>query len=285
MMIEAPIHENGSQGTIFSCAYSDAYKSTNVYGLIITARCDLAQTKATSISYLPIVSIDDWMLIDGYNIFLQRLISEYLGKLKSVLRDANLSTTLLETINLDDISKFLNQQTGKTSKALAKRFDDALHLYKQYNTLSAETPKLAQIKSVIKDNKKQAQLLIKELLDNKLADYHYIDRCQFDEECAGYVAIMREIHSIPQLLFGHILLGLDKSQFNEFVRNNGEYRYKMSFKFEDIALPLGTVKSPFIEHIMQRFTMLYARIGVKDHAHDAIGTIFATAPIFLENAQ
>lgn len=64
LMFDAP-RENETQGTVFSCAYAEDYTDTSVYGLVITARCDAAQDKAPIFSYIPVVSLPDWVLCDG----------------------------------------------------------------------------------------------------------------------------------------------------------------------------------------------------------------------------
>jgi hypothetical protein len=44
-----------SQGTIFSCASAEDYPDCLVHGLVITARCDIAQSKVPIFNYLPVV--------------------------------------------------------------------------------------------------------------------------------------------------------------------------------------------------------------------------------------
>ena len=50
-----------TQGTLFTCAAAEDYGGCNVHGLVITARCDVAQNKAAVFNYLPVVSLDDWV--------------------------------------------------------------------------------------------------------------------------------------------------------------------------------------------------------------------------------
>ncbi len=42
---------------------------------------------------------------------------------------------------------------------------------------------------------------------------------------------------------------------------------------DDLSYTIGVVKSPYIEHIMQKFAELFTRIGVEDPEPDAVQKI------------
>jgi len=44
-------------------------------------------------------------------------------------------------------------------------------------------------------------------------------------------------------------------------------------------MPVGMVQSPFIELFMQRFTHLYARIGVTDFSHNLMKSLRDIVPL------
>jgi hypothetical protein len=50
-----------TQGTIFSCAVAEDYRACTTRGLIITARCDVANDKVRTYNYLPVVPFSDWI--------------------------------------------------------------------------------------------------------------------------------------------------------------------------------------------------------------------------------
>lgn len=56
-----------TQGSIINNCIADNYaEGLDVYGLIITPRCDLAhEGKVNTVHYLPIVDFDDWLCCDG----------------------------------------------------------------------------------------------------------------------------------------------------------------------------------------------------------------------------
>lgn len=99
LMFEGPRENEFTQGTVFSCAHAEDYLETSVYGLVITARCDAAQDKTPIYSYIPVVSLHDWILRDGANVAMDRMHSDCQSILRSALKDAALSESLLETID------------------------------------------------------------------------------------------------------------------------------------------------------------------------------------------
>jgi hypothetical protein len=50
-------------------------------------------------------------------------------------------------------------------------------------------------------------------------------------------------------------------------------------------MPIGMVQSPFIELFMQRFTSLYARIGVTDFSPDLMKSLRRIVPFNIGDAQ
>ena len=115
LMFDAPREGEFTQGTVFSCAYAEDYPDVVIYGLVITARCDAAQDKTPIFSYIPAVSLHDWMLCDGANIAMDRLGADCQGNLRKALKDAELSESLLETKALDEIyeSHFKERERDK----------------------------------------------------------------------------------------------------------------------------------------------------------------------------
>ena len=93
-----------TQGTIFSCAIAEDYTGCPTYGLVLTAGCDVAHDKVRVHNYIPIVHLDDWLHRDGRIILAQRLLSEAMGAMRSTLKEAGHSPSILETENPEQSS-------------------------------------------------------------------------------------------------------------------------------------------------------------------------------------
>jgi hypothetical protein len=57
--VEQAIVGKITQGTIFNCAAAFRYPGKQVFGLAITARCDVAQEKYHLLNYVPVISLRD----------------------------------------------------------------------------------------------------------------------------------------------------------------------------------------------------------------------------------
>ena len=102
-----------TQGTIITGVRSDKYSNIRCNGVVISARCDLANCKISKIYYLIAVPSDDWLLSDeGFNIVLSQRqndledknvekLSSLLGKKMYVLKNRQTSS-LSRSIKTDD---------------------------------------------------------------------------------------------------------------------------------------------------------------------------------------
>jgi hypothetical protein len=103
--IKHPRYGQITQGTIFCCATAARYSGCTVHGLTITARCDIAQNKYPILNYLPIVTLSDWFLRDGLDILTEQELAEQFGKLRGMLKQANLAPILTESVSLECIGE------------------------------------------------------------------------------------------------------------------------------------------------------------------------------------
>lgn len=76
-----------NQGTLFSCGAAEDYAGCDVHGIVITARCDVANDKAQIYNYLPVVKLDDWLKRDGRILIAERGIKTTFGEMKNALKD------------------------------------------------------------------------------------------------------------------------------------------------------------------------------------------------------
>ena len=83
MIVTFPNPGPMTQGTIFSGAVAEDYNGCETFGLVITARCDVANDKAETYNYLPVVRLNDWIHRDGRLILGERLQKEAEAGLRS----------------------------------------------------------------------------------------------------------------------------------------------------------------------------------------------------------
>lgn len=271
MMFDAPREGEFTQGTVFSCAYAEDYPDASVYGLVITARCDAAQDKTPIFSYIPAVSLHDWMLCDGGNIAMDRLSADCQGNLRKALKDAELSESLLETKTVNEIyeSHFREREGEKAWRLRCVKIRTAMDTYVKTQQLRAAGDMREERRLHLTANTATVDAVVKELSGNRLSGFYLLrDMPTLSGDESNYVALLREIHHVPKKLTRDIVVGLSKEEWT--VRGNDGVRCPRFAATDDLAAPVAKLKSPWIEHVMQSFTMLFARIGVVDNDFSAV---------------
>ena len=270
-MFDAPREGEFTQGTVFSCASAEDYPDSSVYGLVVTARCDAAQDKTPIFSYIPVVSLHDWMLGDGANVAMDRMHADCHGNLRKALKDASLSESLLETKTVDEIyeSHFKPRESDKAWSARCVKIRTTIGTYVRTKQLRSEIRLREERRLHLVANAATVDGVVKELSGNRMAGFYLLrDMPSLNGDEGNYVALLREIHHIPTTLTREIVLGISKESWAS--RGIGEVRCPRFVTTDDLAAPVAKLKSPWIEHVMQNFTMLFARIGVVDNDYSAV---------------
>lgn len=273
-MIGKPVLGQLTQGSIFSAAVAENYGMVPVWGICITARCDVAHENKTSVfNYIPVVRYEDWLLMDGAKIIVERMHNTVRGNAKEILRRKELSETLLDGYSPKVLAdEFFPITAAKTDQESQKFHKIADQLTKLQDTLAGAATTKADIIEIREYQKKKFDEVISELWSNKLPSYYFlpsIGNSDLGSE-KGYVCILREIHHIPRNIANAISMGVDAK--DEILRNaQGNVP---SFSVFDYALSTGKLNSPWIEHFMQQFSMLFSRIGLPDPEGTVLNNLY-----------
>lgn len=254
MRIEKPVYGRLTQGTIFTGAHAEEYVGKPTWGLCITARCDMAhQGKANVFNYLPIVTVDDWLTIDGARLLADRLYSEIRSSAANLLKSAKKSISVLDSYDPNFIADNLLPGDVNFKKAA-----DKLETISRIRALTP--PSSSDVATLANINSKCAERLMKELWSQQLSGYYYLKGVGESEHCCdtGYVILLREVHHLPYAASEQIANGLLVDATNKLA-----HPFIKNCVF-DFACPTGLVASPWIEHVMQQFSLLFSRIGLPD---------------------
>lgn len=178
------------------------------------------------------------------------------------------------------ISAHLNSIAEKGAKTVAKRFTDASVARNDAEAALRLRGVEDEAKVYIASQQKDYNKLAQDLLSNLIADFHYLEAAEQGETCNGYVALMREIRYIPSQLAECLKKGIDFAYFaDNLCAQYPQFKDKISIKSrDDYAMPVGLLTSPFIEFFMQRFTQLFARIGVADYSPERLLSVRSLVP-------
>jgi arsenate reductase-like glutaredoxin family protein len=240
--------------------------------MLITARCDTAQNKVEVYNYIPVIPVETWIEKDGLELVAKRALANELGSLRKTLNDAGMAHSIIDFVEHETILAELQAGTSKQEKSVAKRFDQAAQAVRAANAMLEKPDRTQQEALAFLDaNDGLYKSLIKELMTNTLAEFHYLEKSDLGENTRGYVALMREIRFISASLGKRIAVGLDAEEFQSLRETFSPGLNHVRFSAEnDFAMPLSCVASPFIELIMQRFANLFSRIGVADIPQERI---------------
>lgn len=271
LMFDLPRENEFTQGTVFSCAYAEDYQDTSVYGLVITARCDAAQEKAPIFSYIPVIPLNDWMLLDGANVIMERISADHQNTVKNYLKKADLSESLVMTKKLEEIyeTHFKPKEGEKSWSASCSKLKAAIDAHKENETLRQAVSTKEQRRQHLVKNTARTDAVIKEISGNRLSGFYLLrEMPMLDGSTGDYVALLREIHHIPSILAREVVTGLSKESWCQ--RETSSSRCPRFFGEDDLAAPVAKLRSPWIEHLMQNFSMLFARIGVSDNDFSSV---------------
>lgn len=265
-VVDRPVWSRIEQGTIFSNVVAENYVNCEVYGLVITARCDLAQAKASVINYIPLVPFRDWGSRDFAMLLCTQLRKDAIGKFHEVLREHGLRDTLLVTQKpraildkcFDTTSGGQSGKRAERCKAIVEQLDDLERIGSQ----AIATP--TDLDTLHKMAPKGAEAMVTKCIGQQLSGYYFLPTADPSAEPTGYVALLREIYHLPTSLALAVASGLDKDRHEQFCREHRDVKDRLRLGPEDLAMPVGTVRSPHLEHLMQVFSHLYGRIGLED---------------------
>lgn len=272
MKLLRPVLGRLTQGVLFSCATAENYEDTHVYGLIVTARCDIAQSKSHLLSYLPVVSLDAWMAHDGFELLHSRALADAEGRVRNALGAAGLAKSLLDVHTPRAILDTAFDAVTEDHKERVRKDAFQKSVIHYESVVQCGGPP-ARVRKLYEQADGLKRALLKELVQNKITGYYFLPAVEEGEDPVEHVVLLRQLQSLPQPIAKAVARGLDVADTSQ-----QDVTGRLSFAKETFAMPVGEVPSPEIEHILQCFSMLYGRIGVTDATTEYIDNIVARLP-------
>lgn len=244
------------QGDIFNCGKAKEYGGKLVYGLIITPRCDISNSKVSDLHYLPLVKIEDWLEKEGLFLFLSQVRAKLSSKILNIFSTYKIEPSILQTTEISRIIEVFAPIMKPKDAGLFKNLLKDLQVVEN----NRATPNKSEWKSLLTDNRKELQNIITEIMQFKRKEYYLLE--DWENTSALYVVIMREIRLLPFQLANEISKGLLVTPDTKDIHESIELYPPEEEYFLQI---FSTLKSPFIEHLIQHFYSNFGRIGVEDY--------------------
>lgn len=273
---EKAIFGKVEQGMIFSCAIAEDYEKCNVHGIIITARCDIAQYKARNYNYLPVVTFGDWIHRDFRLLLADQIRKDINTSVSNLLKKAGHSPAVIETLSINQIYETLFMEI--TDKKLLKDKETFASYVRDLELLDKvikSEPQENVISMLADKYNKIRDKITSELVKQHLNGYYFFDSIDQDNDL-GYVVLLREIRHISRDLIQMIANGLESKTYDELCDRRYDWKGRLVFNLEiDMAMPVSKLRSPNLEHLLQSFSMLFGRIGLTDVQEEYISSLWS----------
>lgn len=268
-MFDSPLEGEFTQGTVFSCAHAENYPVTGVLGMVITARCDAVQDKVPVFSYVPVVSINRWMLHDGASIVLERIEADLINTFLNYLRDFSLSESLIKSHGLSVIydAHFKKYEEERTKKSKCEKIKSIIENIEECRYVKGNPKEVDRLTSILRKFDEKVTSVVRDLTDNKLSGYYLLrNLTSLDEEDGtDFVALLREVHHMATPVARKIARGLHRESIEGV-----QVVCPVFYGTDEFSMPIAKLRSPWIEHLMQNFTLLFSRIGVRNNNYKEV---------------
>lgn len=261
-----------TQGTLIYGLRSQYYQDICCYGVIITARCDIAQKKVPVIHTLSAMSLHDWVCTELFSRAAQcHLENDILGPIRQWAKDSGLDFSTLLSFGPQKVGINLNSDTALKDNR-RKQLESSISAWAKWNTQTDNPALKRKISLLNRTLAKQKTNILRDLLTGKFANnFCFIPGDALSpkkEYSQGIVVILRDIVHITldeiKALDSH---SLDYTYLSS-LENGAEVLETLNKKFflekdSDFSTFEGTVPSPWLEYLMQNFSNAFTRIGVE----------------------
>lgn len=257
--------QNIDQGTIFFGVKSDRYPDKPCYGIVLSASCDLANNKIDKIYFAIAVEVNEWLQTNvARSLALKDKLKMTRKNIEELLPKYKLNSVIFDFTD-SEIDRCLSTNIKKTKDL--KNLKNKLDEFKFLSTMDNPSNKdqfvacysdlfLALLKSIDKGERVQFYYL---------PNNHFKDG-DLSDNINGFIIDFQEIYflsaqDVAALLKGEIdalTLQNDQDALNKLSR---VFWLKSNTDFADIYVQ---IKSPCREHIMQRFSNYFSRIGLEE---------------------
>ena len=246
-LITHPSVEEFTQGSIFEgLKVSSNHPSTSA--IVITARCDIANGKARNILCLPIYKASEWLKNQGEELIFRRLEEKLRNKLEIELKKFQVAADVLDIYPVKNILKIV--QNNKKQKC-SLEINKLLNMYAQ--------KKCDYSLKFVSDEKKS---LCTTLVKNTENSIYFIEQIDLNEVLEPYIIDLTDPISIPYPIALKLKAGISKKNTD---RLSDLY---LDINEREISY-ISVLNSPYIEHLLQKFSSFYSRIGTENIEKEA----------------
>lgn len=254
-----------TQGTIIEDIRSAKYSNIHCKGIVISARCDLAQEKIYNFHFLTAMNIEDWI----YEVLFFDTIKDEMKNCYSQLKEfAKKNGYDYETmLQLGYKKTRLVIDRSGLKKKEKENIQKVLDAWENYGkSLSDEVSRKARKDILKKVSVKKIRAALTRLYNSHYPKYCFIPQKAYqagESSVLGLVVDLQDVHQMDIKIINEILE--NKIDYQIVHEEPKRRKINENFFFEnkgDFVIADSCIKSPWIEYLLQCFTISFTRIGV-----------------------
>lgn len=268
-----------TQGSILCGIRSNKYPGKRCCGIIISARCDVANCKISKLYYLVALEAQDWFSSEcGYGESYAGKTNDQKRKFKEITGKYNLDFESLQNFTVEDVETIIEAQ------AIPPKEKDLLTaLYLDYRLFCCSAMDDDMRRNIIRTDRKFATNYLDKINKGEIVHYYYLPfRAYMDNDFTddgaskGLIVDLQEIEMLKiddaekmqemGIDYNYARLSANEPQ-SEIERLNEHFWLETE---DDFVIVEHNIKSPWVELLMQRFANTFTRIGVDGATRDDI---------------
>ena len=253
------------QGTIIYGIRSKKYAECPSYAVIISARCDIANSKIGKLYYLTAVDAVSWFVTNhGFHVAYNEKIKRAREGLTQTLQKYRLNAELLLNMPLEDGRMIIDSIDDKEKQRKA-----VWVCYENTYRLVNENIDIDYRKQIVKNDNKPIINFLSGITQGNIYHYFYIPKHAYFANKVMHEGLIVDLQEIGILEFDDAerigTPGIDYKILEEIEDEAEKKRLLNTYWLNDekcfVAIE-ATIYSPWCELLMQRFSNDFIRIGV-----------------------
>jgi hypothetical protein len=239
----------------------------------MTARCDLEHGKANVINYLPIIPFQDFLHRNLAYSLANKTAKEIEQEVVRALKEKGVPSSCIATFPLQRIVD--KETTGSQRKTLTQR----LELFETAKAIldTKSAPSIELVRQILAKAAKPAKVLTANLIKQQISEFYFLESVDLHESPReGFVVLVRYMQTMPTEVLEKIACGLGKEDAH-CVEGAADH---LNFDYDPIAMVVGVLRSPDMEHLAQHFASLFTRVGLEDQSENVLEHHRATIDTF-----
>ena len=252
-----------TQGTIIEYIRSTKYPEIKCQGIVISARCDLAQEKINQFHCLSAMNIEEWI----YEVLFESVVNErnnnVLGNIKKYCEQKCMDFATLcgmDKVNFREV--LLKSASSKEQKNIQKTIEE----WESISGLLETKIKNEEKRTFLLKNKKIVENKLKALYNSSFPKFAFVPEKAYSDGKSSVKGLVVDLQDVIQfdIKVKDPILAYEYDYKVEKSKEKREYinNYFFFDSDSDFVIAEDVIVSPWIEYVLQMFANSFMRIGV-----------------------